>query len=83
MPVTCMSSRGKNAIAVRARVNGVLTEVAHLPLDRMEKISARVTVMASLVTYQAGMHSPGRHGRRRPGTGRRAVAHLNFSHDPW
>src|SRR5229473_6748316 len=43
----------ENAIAVRARVNGVLTEVAHLPLDLMDKISARFKVMANLVTYQA------------------------------
>ena len=31
----------EEAIVVRARVNGVLTEVAHLPLDLMDKISAR------------------------------------------
>jgi len=45
----------ENSIAVRARVNGVLTEIAHLPLDLMEKISMRFKVMANLVTYQAGM----------------------------
>src|ERR1041385_1661795 len=44
----------ENSIAVRARVNGVLTEVAHLPLDLMDKISARFKVMSNLVTYQAG-----------------------------
>src|ERR1035438_4724246 len=49
----------ENAIAVRARVNGVLTEVAHLPLDLMEKISARFKVMAGLVTYQAGLPQDG------------------------
>lgn len=49
----------ENAIAVRARVNGVLTEVAHLPLDLMEKISSRFKVMANLVTYQAGMPQDG------------------------
>jgi type II secretory ATPase GspE/PulE/Tfp pilus assembly ATPase PilB-like protein len=43
----------EEAIVVRARVNGVLTEVAHLPLDLMDKISARFKVMANLVTYQA------------------------------
>ncbi len=49
----------ENGIAVRARVNGVLTEVAHLPLDLMDKISARFKVMANLVTYQAGLPQDG------------------------
>jgi type II secretory ATPase GspE/PulE/Tfp pilus assembly ATPase PilB-like protein len=49
----------ENSIAVRARVNGVLTEVAHLPLDLMDKISMRFKVMANLVTYQAGMPQDG------------------------
>jgi type II secretory ATPase GspE/PulE/Tfp pilus assembly ATPase PilB-like protein len=49
----------ENSIAVRARVNGVLTEVAHLPLDLMEKISMRFKVMANLVTYQAGTPQDG------------------------
>src|SRR5580658_8201774 len=49
----------ENSIAVRARVNGVLTEVAHLPLDLLEKISARFKVMANLVTYQAGTPQDG------------------------
>ena len=49
----------ETAIAVRARVNGVLTEVAHLPLDLMEKISMRFKVMSNLVTYQAGMPQDG------------------------
>src|SRR2546427_3281746 len=49
----------ENAIAVRARVNGVLTEVAHLPPDLMEKISMRFKVMANLVTYQAGTPQDG------------------------
>src|SRR5882724_720960 len=49
----------ENSIAVRARVNGVLTEVAHLPLELMEKISMRFKVMANLVTYQAGMPQDG------------------------
>src|SRR5688572_32364119 len=50
----------ENSIAVRARVNGVLTEVAHLPLDLMDKISMRFKVMANLVTYQAGLPQDGR-----------------------
>ena len=49
----------ESSIAVRARVNGVLTEVAHLPLELMEKISMRFKVMANLVTYQAGMPQDG------------------------
>ena len=49
----------ENSIAVRARVNGVLTEVAHLPLDLLDKISARFKVMANLVTYQAGLPQDG------------------------
>ena len=49
----------ENSIAVRARVNGVLTEIAHLPLDMMEKISMRFKVMSNLVTYQAGTPQDG------------------------
>src|SRR5947209_16326869 len=49
----------EDSIAVRARVNGVLTEIAHLPLDLLEKISTRFKVMANLVTYQAGMPQDG------------------------
>ncbi len=49
----------ESSVAVRARVNGVLTEVAHLPLELMEKISMRFKVMANLVTYQAGMPQDG------------------------
>jgi general secretion pathway protein E len=49
----------ENSIAVRARVNGVLTEVAHLPLDLLDKISMRFKVMSNLVTYQAGLPQDG------------------------
>src|SRR2546427_5815758 len=49
----------ESSVAVRARVNGVLTEVAHLPLELMEKISMRFKVMANLVTYQAGLPQDG------------------------
>jgi len=49
----------ENAIAVRARVNGVLTMVAELPLDLMDKIAMRFKVMANLVTYQAGLPQDG------------------------
>jgi type II secretory ATPase GspE/PulE/Tfp pilus assembly ATPase PilB-like protein len=49
----------ESSIAVRARVNGVLTEVAHLPPDLLDKISMRFKVMANLVTYQAGLPQDG------------------------
>ncbi|MGO8676252.1 MAG: GspE/PulE family protein [Limisphaerales bacterium] len=49
----------ETSVAVRARVNGVLTEVAHLPLELLDKISMRFKVMANLVTYQAGMPQDG------------------------
>ena len=49
----------ENTIAVRARVNGVLIEVAHLPLELMDRISMRFKVLANLVTYQAGMPQDG------------------------
>jgi len=49
----------ENEIAVRARINGVLTEVARIPLDLMDKLSMRFKVMANLVTYQAGMPQDG------------------------
>ncbi len=49
----------ENSIAVRARVNGVLTEIAHLPLDLLDKISMRFKVMSNLVTYQAGLPQDG------------------------
>src|SRR5271169_516411 len=49
----------ETTIAVRARVNGVLIEVAHLPLDLMDKISMRFKVMSNLVTYQAGLPQDG------------------------
>jgi general secretion pathway protein E len=51
------------ALAVRIRLNGVLTELVHLPLDLAEKIAGRVKVLANLVTYQTGLpqegHAPG------------------------
>jgi type II secretory ATPase GspE/PulE/Tfp pilus assembly ATPase PilB-like protein len=49
----------ENSIAVRARVNGVLIEVVHLPLDLLDKISMRFKVMSNLVTYQAGTPQDG------------------------
>jgi type II secretory ATPase GspE/PulE/Tfp pilus assembly ATPase PilB-like protein len=49
----------ETSIAVRARVNGVLSEVVHLPLDLLDKISMRFKVMANLVTYQTNTPQDG------------------------
>ena len=49
----------ESTLAVRIRLNGVLTELVHLPLDLMEKISGRFKVMASLVSYQTGLPQEG------------------------
>jgi type II secretory ATPase GspE/PulE/Tfp pilus assembly ATPase PilB-like protein len=49
----------ENTLVVRVRLNGVLTELVHLPLDLMDKISGRVKVMANLVTYQVGLPQEG------------------------
>jgi type II secretory ATPase GspE/PulE/Tfp pilus assembly ATPase PilB-like protein len=49
----------ESTLVVRVRLNGVLTELVHLPLDLMEKISGRLKVMANLVTYQTGLPQEG------------------------
>ncbi len=49
----------ESTLAVRIRLNGVLTELVHLPLDLMEKISGRFKVMASLISYQSGLPQEG------------------------
>ena len=53
----------EDSISVRVRLNGVLTELAHLPLEVMDKLSGRLKVMANLVTYQTELpqegHAPG------------------------
>ncbi len=49
----------ESTLAVRIRLSGVLTELVHLPLDLMEKISGRFKVMASLVSYQSGLPQEG------------------------
>lgn len=49
----------ESTIAVRARVNGVLTELIHLPLELLEKISMRFKVMANLATHLAGVPQDG------------------------
>ncbi|HEY0454776.1 MAG TPA: GspE/PulE family protein [Verrucomicrobiae bacterium] len=49
----------ESTLAVRIRLNGVLTELVHLPLDLMEKISGRLKVMANLISYQTGLPQEG------------------------
>jgi general secretion pathway protein E len=49
----------ETSLAVRIRLNGVLTELVHLPLDLMEKLSGRFKVMANLVSYFTGLPQEG------------------------
>ncbi len=49
----------ESTLAVRIRLNGVLTEMVHLPLELMEKISGRFKVMANLVSYQSSLPQEG------------------------
>jgi type II secretory ATPase GspE/PulE/Tfp pilus assembly ATPase PilB-like protein len=49
----------EKSVVVRARVNGVLLDVAELPLELLDKISARFKVMSNLVTYQSGIPQDG------------------------
>jgi type II secretory ATPase GspE/PulE/Tfp pilus assembly ATPase PilB-like protein len=49
----------ESTLVVRTRLNGVLTELVHLPLDLMEKISGRLKVMANLVSYQTDLPQEG------------------------
>ncbi len=49
----------ESTLVVRIRLSGVLTELVHLPLELMEKISGRFKVMANLVSYQTGLPQEG------------------------
>jgi type II secretory ATPase GspE/PulE/Tfp pilus assembly ATPase PilB-like protein len=49
----------ENTFVVRMRLSGVLTELVHLPLDLMEKISGRFKVMANLISYMTGLPQEG------------------------
>ena len=49
----------ESTLAVRLRLNGVLTELVHLPLGMMEKISGRFKVLGNMVTYQTGLPQEG------------------------
>jgi len=49
----------ESTLVVRVRLNGVLTELVHLPLELMDKISGRFKVMANLITYQNNLPQEG------------------------
>jgi len=49
----------ESTLAVRIRLNGVLTELVHLPLEYLERISGRFKVLANLTTYQTGLPQEG------------------------
>ena len=56
------------SLVIRFRMNGVLKEVEHLPLELAEKISARLKVMANLVNYETEKPQEG-HARATAGGG--------------
>ncbi len=49
----------ESTLVVRIRLCGVLTELIHLPLDLMDKISGRLKVLASLISYQNDLPQEG------------------------
>jgi type II secretory ATPase GspE/PulE/Tfp pilus assembly ATPase PilB-like protein len=49
----------ENTLVVRIRLHGVLTELVHLPLELMDKVSGRLKVMANLISYQTGLPQEG------------------------
>lgn len=49
----------ESTLVVRIRLNGVLQELVHLPLELMDKISGRFKVMANLITYQSDIPQEG------------------------
>jgi type II secretory ATPase GspE/PulE/Tfp pilus assembly ATPase PilB-like protein len=49
----------ESTLVVRVRLSGVLTELVHLPLELMEKVSGRFKVMANLISYQTGLPQEG------------------------
>lgn len=49
----------ESTLVVRIRLMGVLTELVHLPLELMEKISGRLKVMANLISYQNDLPQEG------------------------
>lgn len=55
----------EHSIVVRLRLNGVLSELVHLPLDLMDRLSGRIKVMANLVTYTTNTPQEGHVAGRR------------------
>ncbi len=49
----------ESMLVVRIRLLGVLTELVHLPLDLMDRISGRIKVMANLISYQTDLPQEG------------------------
>jgi type II secretory ATPase GspE/PulE/Tfp pilus assembly ATPase PilB-like protein len=49
----------ESTLVVRLRMNGVLRELVHLPLELMERISGRLKVMANLISYQTDLPQEG------------------------
>jgi general secretion pathway protein E len=49
----------ESTLVVRLRLLGVLTELVHLPLELMDKISGRLKVMANLISYQNDLPQEG------------------------
>jgi type II secretory ATPase GspE/PulE/Tfp pilus assembly ATPase PilB-like protein len=49
----------ESTLVVRLRLLGVLTELVHLPLELMDKVSGRLKVMANLVSYQNDLPQEG------------------------
>ncbi|MBI4662649.1 MAG: type II/IV secretion system protein [Verrucomicrobia bacterium] len=58
----------ESTLVVRIRISGVLTELIHLPLELMEKISGRLKIMANLISYQTDLPQEG-HVPAHPGFG--------------
>lgn len=50
----------ESSIVVRIRLDGVLTELVHLPLETMDRILQRIKVMATLVPYINDVPQDGR-----------------------
>ena len=49
----------ESTLVVRIRLIGVLSELVHLPLELMEKVSGRLKVMANLISYQSDLPQEG------------------------
>ena len=49
----------ESTIVVRIRLAGVLQELAHLPLDLMDKLAGRIKVLANLISYQTDLPQEG------------------------